>query len=175
MVFQTDTLPAIGCLPEFSDSIYLAKKREKNKALILMGSNISQFIEYVHKSAIDDLRNLGNQYWPGALTIVVPTSHNINLKFISNENTLGLRIPNSKTAKAFIDETGPLATSSANISGEATALTAEEVCKVLPNINFLGPIPWDSCSGKASTIILWVSKDSWKLLRQGQISIPNLH
>ena len=38
IIFQTDTIPAIGCLPKFSKVIYKIKKRDINKPLILMGS-----------------------------------------------------------------------------------------------------------------------------------------
>ena len=38
IIFQTDTLPAIGCLPKFSKIIYKFKKRDRKKPLILMGS-----------------------------------------------------------------------------------------------------------------------------------------
>ena len=38
IIFQTDTLPAIGCLPEFSQIIYDIKKRDMNKPLILMAA-----------------------------------------------------------------------------------------------------------------------------------------
>ena len=56
IVFQTDTLPAIGCLPKFSKIIYKIKKRNKNKPLILMGAENYQFNEVVHKSALDDYK-----------------------------------------------------------------------------------------------------------------------
>ena len=42
IIFQTDTLPAIGCLPKFSKVIYELKKRDRNKPLILMGSELQQ-------------------------------------------------------------------------------------------------------------------------------------
>ena len=54
IVFPTDTLPAIGCLPKFSNIIYEFKKRDRNKPLILMGSEYKQLIEYVHESAKKD-------------------------------------------------------------------------------------------------------------------------
>ena len=38
IIFPTDTLPAIGCLPKFSNTIYKFKKRDRDKPLILMGS-----------------------------------------------------------------------------------------------------------------------------------------
>ena len=51
IIFPTDTLPAIGCLPKFSNVIYELKKRDKGKPLILMGSEYQQLINYVHESA----------------------------------------------------------------------------------------------------------------------------
>tara|TARA_Y100000589_G_scaffold264142_1_gene254748 strand:- start:430 stop:1014 length:585 start_codon:yes stop_codon:yes gene_type:complete len=171
--FPTDTLPAIGCLPEFSKVIYEFKKRDKNKALILMGSEISQVISYVHQSAMEDFLNLTEKFWPGPLTLVVPLAEGKNSLSISKINTIGLRIPKSFAAKSLISQTGPLATSSANISGLATSLTAHEVSKDLPKLKLLGPIPWEKCSGKGSTVISWVRKGEWKLLRKGQVNVLN--
>ena len=44
----------------------------------------------------------------------------------------------------------------------------------LPNVDVLGPIPWPKCSGEASTIISWRKKGKWKLLRKGQVLIPEV-
>ena len=174
VAFQTDTLPAIGCLPEYSEMIYKIKKREKSKALILMASELNQILEFVHELAKDDVKNISEKFWPGALTLVIPIAEKNKLDFISKKNTLGVRIPNSFTAKSFINATGPLATSSANISGLEPSITAKDVSKYLPDLNLLGPIPWAKCSGKASTIITWISKGEWKLIRKGQILISDL-
>ena len=171
--FPTDTLPAIGCLPEFSEIIYDYKQRDKNKPLILMGSDISQVISYVHQSAKDDFLSLTEKFWPGPLTMVVPISD--EKKSFSKINTIGLRIPRSLTAQSFITMTGPLATSSANISGLSTSLSAHEVSKDLPDLDLLGPIPWEKCSGKASTVISWLKVGKWNLIRQGQISILKIN
>ena len=48
IIFPTDTLPAIGCLPKFSNVIYEFKKRDRKKPLILMGSEDRDLFEYVH-------------------------------------------------------------------------------------------------------------------------------
>ena len=74
IIFPTDTLPAIGCLPKFSEIIYEFKKRDRDKPLILMGSEHKQLIDYVHESAKEDYENMASKYWPGALTMVVPAS-----------------------------------------------------------------------------------------------------
>lgn len=170
LIFQTDTLPAIGCIPEYSDIIYTIKRREKNKALILMGANLGQLIEFVDKEAKKDFLSMADEYWPGALTLVVPIDRKVTFNFISANNTLGLRIPNSSMAKSLINKTGPLATSSANISGIKTSIKADQISMDLPCIDLLGPIPWKECSGKASTILRWISLGKWECLREGEIS-----
>ena len=74
VIFQTDTLPAIGCLPKFSGIIYDFKKRDRNKPLILMGAEHKQIIDYVHESAKEDYESIASRYWPGALTMIIPSS-----------------------------------------------------------------------------------------------------
>ena len=174
VIFQTDTLPAIGCLPEFSDRIYEIKKRDRNKPLILMGANNFQLNKFVHKSALDDFKYMASKYWPGPLTIIIPISEEIKSFFPNSKFTLGLRVPNSIMAKFLIKESGPLLTSSANLSGLPTATNAKEISLDLPNIDILGPVPWEKCSGKASTIISWENLGKWKIIREGQVIIPGI-
>ena len=174
IIFQTDTLPAIACMPEYSNIIYKIKKREKNKALILMGSKIQQVLEYVENSAKDDFIKVAEKFWPGPLTLIIPISKYKNLNFISNEKTLGIRIPDSLTARSLIMQTGPLATSSANISGVNTSLDAKSVANDLPEVDLLGPIPWENCSGLGSTVISWEKNGKWNLVRRGQISLSTI-
>ena len=107
IIFPTDTLPAIGCLPKFSNIIYEFKKRDRNKPLILMGSEHKQLINYVHESAKEDYENIASKYWPGALTMVIPASKKENEILTSGNLTLGLRIPNSRMAKSLLKVTGP--------------------------------------------------------------------
>ncbi len=174
IIFQTDTLPAIGCMPKYSEMIYKIKKRDKNKALILMGSQIQQVLDYVDNDARDDFQKIAEKFWPGPLTLIIPINKNKNLNFISSANTLGIRIPDSLTARSLIFETGPLATSSANISGLDTSFDAESVSNDLPEVDILGPIPWKKCSGIGSTIISWAKEGKWKLVREGHIPISKI-
>ena len=171
--FQTDTVPAIGCIPAHSEIIYKVKKREKKKGLILMGSDISQVLDYVHPLTLCDFKKFADKYWPGALTLVVPLAQGKSVNFIPNNN-IGIRIPDSSIARLLISDSGPLATSSANISGISPSLTAQQVSIDLPNLDLLGPVPWQKCSGKASTIIQWVREGKWKLIRQGNLILSGL-
>ena len=175
IIFPTDTLPAIGCLPEFSKKIYEFKKRDRNKPLILMGSEQKHLIDYVHESAKEDYENIASKYWPGALTIVIPASEKQTLNLTSNDLTIGLRIPNSYMAQSLLKETGPLLTSSANISGFKGSITVEGIAQDFPSVKILGPIPWGKSSGKASTIIFWNKSGDWRVIREGEVLVRELY
>ena len=175
IIFPTDTLPTIGCLPKFSNVIYDFKKRDRNKPLILMGSENKHLIYYVHESAKEDYENIASKYWPGALTIVIPASEKKTVNLTSDDHTIGLRIPNSYMAQSLLRETGPLLTSSANISGFKGSITAEGIALDFPSVKIVGPIPWGKSSGKASTIIFWKNSGNWKLIREGEVIIRELY
>jgi len=175
IIFPTDTLPAIGCLPKFSNIIYKFKKRDKNKPLILMGSEQKQLIDFVHESAKEDYEKIASKYWPGALTMVIPASEKQTTIITSNDLTLGLRIPNSYMAQSLMKETGPLLTSSANFSGFKVSTTVEGIALDFPSVKILGPIPWGKRSGKASTIIFWKKSGDWRLIREGEVLVRELY
>ena len=175
IIFPTDTLPAIGCLPKFSNIIYKFKKRDRDKPLILMGSEHEQLIDYVHDSAKEDFEKIASKYWPGALTMVIPASEKQTTILTSNDLTIGLRIPNSLIAQSLLRETGPLLTSSANISGFKGSITAEGIALDFPSVKILGPIPWGKRSGKASTIIVWKKSGDWSLIREGEVLVRELY
>ena len=175
VIFQTDTLPAIGCLPKFSNTIYEFKKRDRNKPLILMGAEHKQLTDFVHESAKEDYVTVGSKYWPGALTMIIPTSRKKKAFITSRDLTLGLRIPNSNMAQSLLKKTGPLLTSSANISGFQGSITADGIALDFPSLDILGPVPWEKSSGKASTIISWEKSRVWKLIREGEVLVKEMY
>ena len=175
IIFPTDTLPAIGCLPKFANIIYKFKKRDKNKPLILMGSEQKQLIDYVHESAKEDYEYIASKYWPGALTMVVPASEKQTSILTSKDLSIGLRIPNSYIAQSLMRETGPLLTSSANISGFKGSIAVEGISQDFPSLKIFSPIPWGKSSGKASTIIFWKKSGDWRMIREGEVFVRELH
>jgi len=107
--------------------------------------------------------------------MVIPASEKQTTILTSNDLTLGLRIPNSYMAQALMRETGPLLTSSANISGFKGSTTVEGLALDFPSVKILGPIPWEKRSGKASTIIFWKNSGNWKLIREGEVIVRELY
>ena len=167
-LFPTDTLPALCAYPEFAKEIWTVKKRPSNKPLILMGGCLDDLFEFVKPCAIEDGLKLAKNYWPGALTIVLPTIGNISKNLNSNSNSLGFRVPSLRIARDLLLQTGPLATTSANISGRSPVKDALEASIQFPGIPILGPIPWPNSSGIASTVVAW-KEGKWNLLRAGSV------
>ena len=167
-LFPTDTLPAICSLPEYSKKIWTTKKRPSNKPLILMGGCLDDLFEFVEPCAIEDGLKLAEKYWPGALTIVLPAVGKISKSLNCDSNSLGFRVPDLRIARDLLMRTGPLATSSANISGEPPVENALEASIEFPGIPILGPVPWPKSSGLASTVVEW-NKGEWNLLRAGSV------
>ena len=78
-------------------------------------------------------------------------------------------------AQSLMRETGPLLTSSANISGFKGSITVEGIALDFPSVKILGPIPWGKSSGKASTIISWKKSGYWRLIREGGVLVKEMH
>jgi len=167
-LFPTDTLPAICSYPRYSKKIWNIKQRPLNKPLILMGGCLEDLFEFVEPCAMEDGLKMAKIYWPGALTIILPTIGTISKYLNGNSNTLGFRVPALKIARDLLIETGPLATTSANISGKSPVKDALNASIQFPGIPILGPVPWPSSSGKASTIIEW-NQGEWKVIRDGSV------
>ena len=134
-----------------------------------MGGCSEDLFEFVKPCAIEDGLKIAKNYWPGALTIILPTVGNFSTYLNVNSSFLGFRVPALKLARDLLMKTGPLATTSANISGESPAKNELEASIQFPGIPILGPVPWPNSSGKASTIIEWRKKGKWKLLRAGSV------
>ena len=167
-LFPTDTLPALCAYPKYSKKIWTIKKRPLNKPLILMGGCLEDLFEFVKPCAIDDGLKMAKIYWPGALTIILPTRGNLSKYLNLNSNSLGFRVPELRLARDLLMRTGPLATTSANISGKSPVKDAFEASIQFPGIPILGPLPWPNSSGMASTIIKW-DKGKWDLIRSGSV------
>ena len=167
-LFPTDTLPALCSYPKYSKKIWTIKRRPLTKPLILMGGCLEDLFKFVHPCAKEDGLELAKIYWPGALTIVLPTVGDCAENLNCHSNSIGLRVPDLKIARDFLMKTGPLATTSANISGELPARDALEASVKFPGIPILAPVPWPNSSGMASTVVSW-KKGTWDLLRPGSV------
>ncbi len=175
--FPTDTVPALAVKPELAEQIYQLKQRPHSKPLILLGALIEDLLPYVvyTPAELEVWQSLISQYLPGALTLVLPASTKVPAAINPiQSNTVGIRIPNHPIALNILQQTGVLATSSANISGQDTLMTMTAIDQAFPNILVLDSLDSLSSgslvSGLPSTVVCWQNQE-WQILRQGSVSI----
>jgi len=82
-------------------------------------------LDALAEEVADEVRALATKFWPGPLTIIVPARSSLDWDLGETRGTVALRIPNDPIALEFLKDTGPLAVSSANRTGEPPATTAE--------------------------------------------------
>ncbi len=176
--FPTDTVPALATLPKDAQLIYAAKQRSLEKPLILMGARFHDLGPYIAGNAteIDRWRAVCDRYWPGQLTLVLPASDltppNLNPLNAGNlsTHTIGIRVPNHAIALQLLAQTGPLATTSANLSGRLPLTTAADIAHTFPTALTLSADLYTNASGQPSTVAEWTGA-GWQILRQGKISL----
>jgi Sua5/YciO/YrdC/YwlC family protein len=74
----------------------------------------------------DEVRALVARFWPGGLTVVLRARPTLDWDLGETRGTVAVRMPSDRIALELLSETGPLAVSSANRTGEPAALTAAE-------------------------------------------------
>lgn len=175
VAFPTDTVYGVGALvhePASVAQLYAIKERDLVKAIpILVGStaDLYQVSSNLNQTAL----RLAKTFWPGPLTLVVP-KHPALPEIISPYPTIGVRMPDHPTALKLLGLTGPLAVTSANLSGEPSSRTAKEV---LAQLNGRLPLILDggqTPGGQPSTVVDCTQR-SLAILRPGPISIDQLN
>ncbi len=166
IAFPTDTVWGLGALPTRvgADALFEIKRRPANKHLIIMSDNLEHITPYMTEYPARAFE-LAQKYWPGALTIGVPVAGTDSMVFG------GVRVPNYKP---FMELCGVidghcLATTSANISGQSTLTSADEIRKTFPNIividNATAPM-----GGAPSTVAI-LDGDNINIVRAGGVVI----
>lgn len=176
--FPTDTVPALAAKPERADLIFQAKQRSQDKPLILMGASADDLWPYCRGTEAEFAiyQQVVEQFWPGALTLVLPASDRIPpVMNPLDPTTIGLRVPNSAIALAILAQTGPLATTSANRSGDPPLLNLAQIDEQFPQATVLSPsrVQNDTLPSELpSTVAKWTGK-GWDILRQGAVRISS--
>jgi L-threonylcarbamoyladenylate synthase len=174
--FPTDTVPALATLPACAELIFAAKQRSQTKPLILMVGEIADLWQFTTgtEREIEIWQAVADRYLPGALTLVLPASDLIPavMNPLGNQ-TIGLRVPDCDVARSILNQTGALATTSANLSGQPPLLTMAEISNNFPQVSALDLDLNISKTGQPSTVIEW-SSNSWKILRQGAVKFVDL-
>jgi len=174
VAIPTDTVYGVAVRINKASSIeklYQIKVREHTKAIPVLLGDISQ-LEEVTPVISQSLLNLAKKFWPGPLTIIVPKHPNLP-ENLSPTATLGIRIPKHPAAIKILKSVGPLAVTSANISGSKDTNTAEEVLAQLDGKINLILDGGESDSGVPSTVVDLTGEEI-KILRAGSIELVDI-
>lgn len=170
VAFPTDTVYGVGALAfdgKAVESIYAAKDRPAEKAIpVLIGD--PDDLETVGVRIPDVARKLAIRFWPGPLTILVPKRADLPAA-VSATPTVGVRVPDHEVARALLRATGPMAVTSANISGAQSPVTAQEVYEQLGGRIAL-IIDGGRTPGGVPSTLVDCTLPELKILREGPIS-----
>lgn len=174
VAFPTDTVYGVGSLAFDNtaiESIYTAKDRPIEKAIPILIGDLSD-LEKVGMNIPDMALRFAARFWPGPLTCVVPKQPTLPLA-VSATSTVAVRIPNHPDALALLRAAGPMAVTSANISGQPSPTTAQDVYAQLngriPLILDGGTTP----GGIPSTLVDCTGEQPI-ILREGPIKLEEL-
>jgi L-threonylcarbamoyladenylate synthase len=175
IAFPTDTVYGVGANPFDENAIarlYAAKERPFSKAipvLLATRNDIAQVARDVPPIA----HELMAQHWPGALTLIVPRRADLPAN-LSPTDTIAVRVPDSATARAFIQAAGgAVAATSANRTGEPPAETAAMAMAAL-NGRITAVLDDGNVDNSAPpSTIIDCTQSPPRILRQGGVIINN--
>ncbi|MGL4498596.1 MAG: L-threonylcarbamoyladenylate synthase [Planktothrix sp.] len=175
--FPTDTVPALATRPDRAELIFQTKQRSQDKPLILMAATPEALWPYV-QGTLEELsvwQKTADEYWPGGLTLVLPASDKVPPAMNpADPSTIGVRVPDCAIAQSILARTGPMATTSANLSGQPPLLTMAEINHQFPDVLTLFSSDFDPTippSTLPSTVAKWERNGQWTILRQGNLVI----
>ncbi len=177
IVLPTDTVYGIGADAFSADAVQgllNAKNRGRDMpppVLIADASLLRALTVDVPQSA----RDLVQRHWPGALTIICKAQPSLRMDLGETEGTIALRVPDHTLARDVLRRTGPMAVSSANISGQKAAVTCDQAVEQLGDRVAVyldgGALPWH---GEPSTIVDFASSSDGVVLRKGALSVAEI-
>lgn len=175
VVMPTDTVYGIGA-DAFDNSavtaLLAAKGRGRDMPVgVLVGS--WHTIEGLVYTMPDGARELIRAFWPGALSLVVAQAPSLQWDLGDARGTVMLRMPLHPVAIELLREVGPMAVSSANVSGRPPAVTAAEARDQLGDLVdvYLDAGPAEQ---QAASTIVDLTGDTPRLLRSGPVSVERI-
>ncbi len=173
----TDTVYGIAGIATNSiavSKVFEVKQRAPNTALPIFIEDISSLndlSEFVPPMA----KVLASNFWPGPLTMVLEKSDRIPDVTTGGLKTAGFRIPNHQIAVKLCEETGkPITGTSANISGQKAATTADEALRQFKDSSLDLILDGGTSTSSDPSTIVHFENNEVKLIRQGVISMSDI-
>jgi L-threonylcarbamoyladenylate synthase len=176
VAFPTDTVYGVGAhawQPEAVARLYAAKLRAREKAIPVLIADPGD-LNLVALDPPPVALRLARAFWPGPLTLVLPRQCMISDEITAGGETVAVRVPDHPVARALIRAVGaPLATTSANLSGEPDCLVASQVAAQLAG-RIAMILDGGRCPGGVPSTVASIDSDDIVILRPGPISVEAL-
>jgi L-threonylcarbamoyladenylate synthase len=174
VAFPTDTVYGLAVDPFNVSAIiklYETKGRDNNKAIAILVGSLDQ-IDLIADHFTENAKKLTRRFWPGGLTVIVPKRKDIP-DLLSANQTIGIRMPDHPFALELLKQFGPLATTSANLSGGPNPLNAKDV---LIQLNDRVPLIIDGgqCPGGIPSTVVDCTIEELHILRAGAVTEEEL-
>ena len=167
----TETVYGIGVDPLSQaavDKIFNLKERDENKPLSIL---VHSFHDLIKLKIISKVPEIVELYWPGPLTIIVESELNfadgVGTKI---PNSIGVRVPDNELTLELLKKTGPLAVTSANISGQED-ITNEKDAEAMFGDKIGHYLQGSALHGSGSTIVDFRDEE-FKVIREGPLKWP---
>ncbi len=174
VAFPTDTVYGVAALPfraDYVERLYTAKGRNSERSIAVLLGDPGQ-LKLIAKEMGDMALKLAEHFWPGPLTLIVPRLESLP-DVLSVTPTVGVRIPDHPLALALLRQAGPLAVTSANLSGHTNCNTAQEVLSQLDGRIHLILDGGQTTGGVPSTVVDCTKNDP-VVLREGPLKKEDL-
>jgi len=175
VVLPTDTVYGLGAdafSPTAVQTLLAAKRRGRDMPVpVLVGSwhTIDGLVSNVKPS----VRQLVEAFWPGGLTLVVEHAPSLAWDLGDTDGTVAVRMPLHPVALEVLNATGPMAVSSANVSGEPPATTADAA---RDQLGWLVEVYLEAgeCGDPVASTIVDITGEVPRVLRAGAVSLDEL-
>jgi L-threonylcarbamoyladenylate synthase len=155
VAFPTDTVYGVGVdplQPKAVRKLYRIKGRPEDKPIAILLGSIED-VARVAQTPSRTFSRLAERFWPGGLTLIVE-ARDLPPEITAGGSTVGVRMPDHPlTLELLRGFGGPIATTSANRSGENPATSAEDVDAQLGNLVNLIVDGGDTFTKVASTVL----------------------
>ncbi len=170
VIYPTETVYGLGCAPmrpDAAERLCFAKGRaDKPLPLICASNEDARYVVEFNMAA----ERLIKTFWPGPLTIVLPSKIEYSIWVTHGAKTLGVRVPDHEVSKRLAELAGGVIVStSANKSGEPPAQTASEAAEIFGKKVDIILDGGRSTGGVSSTVIDLSGEFAW-ILRKGPIT-----
>ena len=174
IALPTDTVYGLAADPwngEAISQLFKVKSRSELESIPVLLRGVAA-IDEIAMDVPGRVRTIAEKFWPGPLTIVVRRKSDLPSE-ISATDTIGVRAPDHEFAMALLKMYGPIAATSANLSGQPAATSAEQVASSLSGMIDLIVDGGKSAGGVSSTVVDFTANPP-VLLREGPISLESV-